>query len=121
MTLPKACATLTPTTMSPAIEPILQELRRGLSRLYGARLKGLMLYGSHARVQAVEGSDIDVALVVDNFSSAGEEISVFSELVASLSLQHNCVISVIPVRERDWLTHQTPLLMNIRREGLAIA
>lgn len=107
--------------MGTAIEPILQELRRGLSRLYGPRLKGLTLYGSHARAQAVEGSDIDVAVIVDDFASAGEEISTFSELLASLSLQHNCVISVIPIRERDWLTRQNPLLMNIRREGLAIA
>src|SRR3989338_2967198 len=107
--------------MSPAIEPILQELRRGLATLYGPRLKGLTLYGSHARAQAVEGSDIDVALIVDDFASAGEEISAFSDLIAALSLKHNCVLSVIPVRQRDWLTRQTPLLINIRREGLAIA
>ncbi len=106
--------------MSPAIEPILQELRRNLSRLYGPRLKGLTLYGSHARAQAVEGSDIDVALIVDDFASAGEEVSGFSEVIASLSLKHNCVISVVPIREHDWRTRQTPLLMNIRREGLAI-
>ena len=107
--------------MTPVIEPILQELRRSLSRLYGPRLKGLTLYGSHARVQAVEGSDIDVAVIVDDFASAGDEISACSDVIASLSLAHNCVISIVPIRERDWRTRQTPLLMNIRREGLAIA
>jgi predicted nucleotidyltransferase len=102
------------------LKPLLTELLHGLTRLYGSRMKGLTLYGSQARGEAVEGSDIDMALVLDDFSSAGEEISRFSELAAGLSLKYGCVVSLIPIRERDWLTRQTPLLMNIRREGIPL-
>ena len=104
-----------------SLQQILHELRTGLSHLYGSRLKDLVLFGSYARGQADEGSDIDVALILDDFAYAGDEISVVSHFVADLCLKYACVIGIVPIRERDWLTRQTPLLMNIRREGLAVA
>ena len=35
-----------------AVEQTLSELKDGLTSLYGARLKGLYLFGSHARGEA---------------------------------------------------------------------
>lgn len=99
---------------------MLQELQRNLRQRYGARLKGLTLYGSQARGDAGEGSDVDVALILDDFAAAGDEISGFSDMASALSLEHGCVISILPIRERDWRTRQTPLFMNIRREGVAL-
>lgn len=107
--------------LTSAIQPILRELSHGLSQLYGARLKGLMLYGSYARAEATDGSDIDVALILDDFSRAGEEIDFCSPFVAELCLKHRCVISIVPIRSREWRTRHTPLLMNIQREGVAVA
>lgn len=106
--------------MNTPIHTILLELREGLQRLYGPRLKGLHLFGSRARGQAVEGSDINIALILEGFASAADEISSFSPLVASLCLKHHCLISVVPIRENDWRTRKTPLLMNIRREGVPV-
>lgn len=107
--------------MNAPINQILLELRDDLGRLYGNRLKGIKLFGSYARKEAVDGSDIDIALILEDFSSAADEISLFSPIVASLCLKHHCVISAIPIRERDWRTRQTPLLMNIRRESISVA
>ena len=107
--------------MNTPLHQILLELHEGLERLYGGRLQELHLFGSHARKEAVEGSDIDVALILDDFASAAEEISLFSPFIATLCLKHCCVISLIPIRERDWRSRQTPLLMNIRREGIPVA
>lgn len=107
--------------MNASIRQSVEELAQELRALYGSRFRGLTLYGSHARAQAVDGSDIDVALILDDFPSAGKEISAFAALVARLCLTYNCVFSVLPIRERDWRTRQSPLLMNIRREGVAIA
>ena len=107
--------------VSQKIQAIVRELRNGLDAEYGSRLKALTLFGSHARNQAIEGSDIDVALILDDFSSGGAELSALSSLVAKLSLEHGCVISVVPIRERDWRHSRTPLLMNIRREGVSVA
>jgi len=107
--------------MTTELQTIIGELRRGLGAHYGHRVKGVTLFGSQARGEAIEGSDIDVALVLDDFASAGEELSTLSGLVARLSLKHGCVISVVPIREREWHRGRTPLLMNIRREGVSLA
>ena len=102
------------------IEPILKELHKGLQGIYGFRLKGIFLFGSYARGETDENSDIDVALVLDDFDYAGEEISRSSELVAEICLKHDCLISVVPIREKDWQKRRSPLLLNIRKEGVAI-
>ena len=100
---------------------IAQEVRRELEGIYGRRIQGLTLYGSHARGDATPGSDIDLAVILDDFSSTGEEIGRCVPLIADLSLKHCCVISLLPIRSRDWRQRQTPLLMNIRREGVSLA
>ncbi len=106
--------------MSVQLHTLLLKLRRGLRAIYDDRLRAVMLYGSHARREAVAGSDIDVLVVLDDFSSIATEISRSAALVAALSLAHNCVVSLLPVREADWLHRQTPLLINARREAIAI-
>lgn len=52
------------------IEPILDEAKERLQKIYGERLKGLILYGSYARGDATEGSDIDLIIVSQSFKRA---------------------------------------------------
>ena len=47
---------------SVVLSDFLQEVRG----MYGARLKGIYLYGSWARREAVSGSDVDLAVVGDD-------------------------------------------------------
>lgn len=46
--------------MDPRIGSLLGELKSGLRDLYGDRLHGVYLYGSHARGEASRESDVDV-------------------------------------------------------------
>ena len=109
--------------MSPSLplQHILHELVGALAQEYGSRLKGVRLYGSHARGDASAGSDIDVAIILDDFAAAGDEISRCAPLAARLSLQYHCVLSLLPIREHDWHTRQTPLLLNVRREAIPVS
>jgi len=50
--------------MTKKVKTVLSELRRRLERLYGRRLVQMVLYGSHARGDAEDGSDIDVLVVL---------------------------------------------------------
>ena len=47
------------------IREVLLELESRLKDLYGKRFRGLLLYGSYARGDAWEGSDVDLLLLLD--------------------------------------------------------
>lgn len=101
------------------IELILREFREKLEELYGNRLKNIILYGSCARGQATEDSDIDLAVVLDGDVIAGKEIDRLIDIITDINLDYGVLISVYPVSERDYTSVNSPLLLNIRREGVA--
>ena len=106
--------------MAPEIQPLLKQLKKGLMRLYGKRLKRMILYGSYARQDYEAGSDLDILVVLSDFERAPLEIKRTSQLVADLSLEYLITISPVFMRESDWLLADKPLLQNIRAEGVAL-
>ena len=106
--------------MSEKVSAILKELRSRFEALYGPRLVRMVLYGSQARGDAESGSDIDVLVVLKGPVSPGEEIARTSDIIASLSLQYNVVLSRAFVSVERFEREQSPLLMNVRREGIAL-
>ena len=97
---------------------ILAELRLQLEALYGPRLARLILYGSQARGDAEAGSDIDVMVVLEGQINPGEEIERTGKIVAGLSLQYDEVICSVFVSAERFEREQSPLLINVRREGI---
>jgi predicted nucleotidyltransferase len=103
-----------------ALENILRSLRQELARSLGDQLVSVFLYGSQARRQARPDSDIDVLVIVRDDSDYGDLIRRTSAAVAALSLQHDVVISRAFVSKERFEREQTPFLLNVRREGLAV-
>lgn len=103
-----------------AIRPVLEELHQGLAKLYGPRLRGLILYGSYARGEEKEGSDLDLVFILDDFDRPAIEIHRTGQLVSDLSLEYGVTIALIPVREADWKQKKSLFLSNLRREGVAV-
>lgn len=97
---------------------LLSEIRAGLEKIYGTRLKGVYLFGSYARRQQDSESDLDVLVVLDKFDRYGAEVDRTSDLGAVLSLSYGVSISHVFVRERDWLSVDTPFLVNVREEAI---
>jgi predicted nucleotidyltransferase len=60
----------------PDVLSLVRRLRARLAVLYGKRLLGVLLYGSHARGGAREDSDIDVLVTLDG------DVDVWTELKA---------------------------------------
>ena len=106
--------------MSERIQAIVAELRRRLEVLYGPRLVRLVLYGSQARGEAEMGSDIDVLIVLKGAVLPGEEIARTSHIIAELSLEHNVVLSRAFVSTARFEHERSPILMNVRREGITV-
>ena len=104
--------------MPDGIKDLLTELKSRLVPLYGVHLKQVCLYGSHARGEAQQGSDIDVLIVLDRIERYGAEIDRTSELISDLSLKAGHSISRLFVTENDWQHRDTPFLVNVRREAI---
>ncbi|HXX22497.1 MAG TPA: nucleotidyltransferase domain-containing protein [Terriglobia bacterium] len=106
--------------MSERLQNLLAELRRRFEALYGPRLVRLMLFGSQARGDAEPGSDIDVLVVLEGPMRPGEEIRRTLDSVAELSLENNAVFSCVFVSRERFENERSPLLINVRREGVPV-
>lgn len=99
---------------------MLQKLKHELQKIYDQRFRQMILYGSYARDEAHEGSDVDVLLILSDVRDPLAERERLSEVIWSLALQHEAVLSVLPVDEEAFETRQKPLFLNVKREGIVI-
>lgn len=105
--------------MTEAVRIALADLRRGLERLYRDRLRGMYLFGSHARGEQEWDSDLDLLIVLDQIAAYGAEIDRTSELVSSVSLRHGMSVSRVFVTENAWRDAQSGFLSEVRKEAIA--
>ena len=100
------------------IKEILKEFKEEIEKLYGKRLKAIILYGSWARGEAKDESDIDLLIVLKGKVIPGKEIDRMIDIITEINLKYGALISIYPVSEEDYSTVNSPLLMNVRREGM---
>lgn len=105
--------------MSDRLKSLLHEMQTGLEATYRRRLRGVFLYGSHARGQATRYSDIDVLVVLGRVGHYAAEVDRTGKLCARLSLKYDVSISRVFVSARDWKHRETPFLENVREEAVA--
>ncbi|MHB9038336.1 MAG: nucleotidyltransferase domain-containing protein [Armatimonadota bacterium] len=106
--------------MSDKLRAILSEVKVRLQELYGDRLVDLILYGSQARGDAVEGSDIDVLVVLKGEVLPCDELDRVSDIIYDLSYRNDVVVSCVHVSEEKYARGEGPLIRNVRREGIGI-
>jgi predicted nucleotidyltransferase len=106
--------------MSERLRSLLTGLRSRFEALYGPRLVRLVLFGSQARGDAEPGSDIDVLVVLEGPVRPGEEIRRSINDVAELSLENNVVFCCVFVSRDRFESELSPLLINVRREGVPV-
>lgn len=106
--------------MNEKLTALLEELRQGLKELYGDRFVRLILFGSQARNEATEDSDIDVMVVLRGTVSPGDEILRMGCLVNDLSLKYDELIAAFPISELSFEQRTSPFLRNVRKEGITV-
>ncbi|NOZ23833.1 MAG: nucleotidyltransferase domain-containing protein [Planctomycetes bacterium] len=92
-----------------------EEVRRRL----GNRVLRIVLFGSHARGDATEGSDYDFIIVVDgSVSSARDDVV---EAGAALLNRRDALCAALVYDRDQWdKLRQAPLGWNVKREGVAL-
>ncbi len=59
-------------------------------------------------------------LVLQGVVDPNREIERLSSFTSGLSLEHDVVISCVYVSEEDFGNEQSPLMLNVRREGVLV-
>ena len=98
---------------------LLAELKAGLKTIYGSRLKGLYLYGSYARGEQQDDSDVDILVVLGEIEHYYGEVVRSGQLASDLSLKYGVCVSRVFVTESDWKTRDTSFLANVREDAVA--
>jgi len=106
-------------SMEKVLKAILSGLKSELRATYCDRLVTTILFGSQARGDAQPGSDIDLLIVLKGSVDPATEIARLGPITAALSLANDVVISCVFISEERFATEQSPLLINVRREGVA--
>jgi len=101
-------------------EQAIQECKRILQAHYGARLKGVVLYGSVARGDADAESDIDLLVLLDPPFAFFEELRRIVSLVFSLQQESPRFISALPILAGEYDAGKVDLYRIAKREGVAI-
>lgn len=105
------------------INPLLWDLEKELKNIYGKKLKKMLLYGSYARGDNDESSDLDIMILVD---MDDREIKMqhdrVLDVVVDLTTRYGIVLSIIENNYNyfyDW-ADALPFFANIEREGINI-
>ena len=107
------------TTRQQALE-IATKVRDGLEKLYGKRLRGVLLFGSAARDKLDENSDIDIAIILDNILDRFAEHERTGDLGSQISLEYNTLVSFFFVPQYDYEQGKYAAYRAIKREGIAV-
>ena len=100
------------------IDQIINEFSRELKKVYNNQLVKIILYGSYARGDFNSDSDIDLLVVLKVMETPGKEIDRMIDIVSEINLKYNVLISVFPVSYSEYKVINSPLLVNVRREGI---
>ncbi len=99
---------------------ITSEYRDGLKEIFQDDLDSVIIYGSQARGESTDESDIDILCVMKKPFNYGELILKTAKISADISLKHDVVISTAFVTVDEFRTKNTPFLKNVRKEAQVV-
>jgi len=107
----------------PILDELLKEVKCELLNVFGDKLENMVLYGSYARGDYDDESDIDVMALVDmERDTLNRYRRCVSELANDIDLKYNVLLS-IKLQDKynfDKYKNTVPLYRNIAKEGVEI-
>lgn len=104
--------------MDERIRHLVNQIKERLMKMYGEKIKQVILYGSHVRGEATRDSDVDILVVVDGFLNPSEVRKGLSNLLFDILLEEGELVSVIVVPEYFFENYNSPFTLNVKREGM---
>jgi len=104
--------------MDREIKPLIRRVKAHLMKMYGERIKKVILYGSYVRGEATKDSDIDVLVLVDESLNPFEVRESLSDLLFDILLEEGELVSVMAIPEDLFENYNSPFMLNVKREGL---
>ena len=109
--------------MQVTIQILLEDYLKELRKIYGLHLKSVILYGSYARGDFTQESDVDIMILVD---LTEEEMDQYSDELAEVGFDYNVAhgIWMMPVVKnqdhfRRW-AKAYPFYENVQKEGVKL-
>lgn len=105
------------------LDKILQAIRKEAVRQFGGQLDAVVLYGSYARGDYDDESDIDVMVCVKlSKSLLAQYRKTFSHLGSDLGLEHDITVSIHLQDQETFEQYKNdlPFYRNVLREGVPV-
>ncbi len=105
------------------IRDVVDRYLKNLREAFGTRFSRLLVFGSWARGSGGADSDIDCLVLLSEMKERDKDWDLAIDTAYSAGFDHDptFVISPIVMTEREFTEGGSPLIMNIRREGLEAA
>jgi predicted nucleotidyltransferase len=108
---------------SDLIKTVLSEVTSAMKELYGSKLKEIVLYGSYAKDEQDEESDIDIMLLIDmNDEELKSYDKKLNSIISDIGYKYMKVISVIDMSYKkfnNW-ANVVPFYKNVANEGVVL-
>ena len=102
------------------IKPLLKDIKEVLNKIYGDRLLEMILYGSFARDDATDDSDIDIAVLLKGDVDKYREIERMNNVIYQIVLEYGELVAFYPLSKDEFLDYEWPLHYHIQMEGIKV-
>ena len=113
-------ATIQQLDLAPPVRDALREARESLHQMYGARLQRLVVFGSQAREEAHEDSDIDLLVVLDGPIDPLQEARRTSGLVIDVAIHHGVALSLVHLSADEFADTGRSFVQNVQADGVEL-
>lgn len=98
-----------------------EELVRGLTEIFQKNMSAIIIYGSVARGDATDESDIDIAIIIKG-EMDNQTKKRFISWTADMDIRHERVFSIVDIQEDNMKKWESvlPFYQNIRKEGIVL-
>lgn len=102
------------------LNSIIKQIKQQFQQIYQEELVSLILFGSQARGEAQQDSDIDILVVLKREVNPVTEIKRNSDLLTELSLEYDVLINCVYTSQKELKADEKPLIKNINQEGILL-